>query len=89
VVLVGTTASGKSDMAFALASARPGVEIVSVDSMSVYRGMDIATAKPPAAAAHPAAVHPTSAAHPTAVLTSHVPAPHRPSPAPPEQLTLL
>jgi len=48
VVLVGTTASGKSDMAFALASARPGVEIVSVDSMSVYRGMDIATAKPPA-----------------------------------------
>jgi tRNA dimethylallyltransferase len=46
VVLVGTTASGKSDIAFAIASARRGVEIVSVDSMSVYRGMDIATAKP-------------------------------------------
>ena len=47
-MLVGTTASGKSDVAFAfaLARARPGVEIVSVDSMSVYRGMDIATAKP-------------------------------------------
>jgi tRNA dimethylallyltransferase len=44
--LVGTTASGKSDLAFALACARPGVEIVSVDSMSVYREMDIATAKP-------------------------------------------
>jgi hypothetical protein len=46
VVLVGTTASGKSDVAFALARARPGVEIFSVDSMSVYREMDIATAKP-------------------------------------------
>jgi tRNA dimethylallyltransferase len=46
VVLVGTTASGKSDIAVAVASARRGVEIVSVDSMSVYRGMDIATAKP-------------------------------------------
>ena len=45
-MFVGTTASGKSDVAFALARARPGIEIVSVDSMSVYRGMDIATAKP-------------------------------------------
>jgi tRNA dimethylallyltransferase len=48
VVLVGTTASGKSDVAFAVAVARPAVEIVSVDSMSVYRGMDVATAKPSA-----------------------------------------
>jgi tRNA dimethylallyltransferase len=46
VVLVGTTASGKSDLAFAVASRRPDIEIVSVDSMSVYREMDIATAKP-------------------------------------------
>jgi len=46
VVLVGTTASGKSELAFAVARARPGTEIVSVDSMSVYRGMDIGTAKP-------------------------------------------
>jgi tRNA dimethylallyltransferase len=46
VVLVGTTASGKSDLAFAVARARPGSEIISVDSMSVYRGLDIATAKP-------------------------------------------
>jgi tRNA dimethylallyltransferase len=49
VVLVGTTASGKSDAAWAVASARPDVEIVAVDSMTVYRGMDIATAKPSAA----------------------------------------
>jgi tRNA dimethylallyltransferase len=45
-VLVGPTASGKSALAFALASELGGIEIVSMDSMSVYRGMDIATAKP-------------------------------------------
>ena len=49
VVLVGTTASGKSDLAFAGARTRSTVEIVSVDSMCVYRHMDIATAKPSAA----------------------------------------
>lgn len=48
VVLVGTTASGKSEIAFAAAQRCPGTEIVSVDSMSVYRGLDIATAKPSA-----------------------------------------
>ena len=46
MVLVGTTASGKSDAAFAAACELAGTEIVSVDSMSVYRGLDIATAKP-------------------------------------------
>jgi tRNA dimethylallyltransferase len=46
LVLVGPTASGKSAIAAALAHSRPGVEIVSVDSMHVYRGMDIGTAKP-------------------------------------------
>ncbi|MDA8357142.1 MAG: tRNA (adenosine(37)-N6)-dimethylallyltransferase MiaA [Actinomycetota bacterium] len=46
LALVGTTASGKSDVALAVARVRPWVEIVSVDSMSVYRGMDVATAKP-------------------------------------------
>jgi len=46
VVLVGTTASGKSDVAFAAALGHAGTEIVSVDSMSVYREMDIGTAKP-------------------------------------------
>lgn len=49
VALVGTTASGKSALAMALARARPGVELVSVDSMQVYRGMDIGTAKATAA----------------------------------------
>lgn len=48
VALVGTTASGKSTLALALAERRPGVEVVSVDSMAVYREMDIATAKPTA-----------------------------------------
>lgn len=47
LVLVGTTASGKSDLALAVARACGDIEIVSVDSMQVYRGMDIGTAKVP------------------------------------------
>jgi tRNA dimethylallyltransferase len=43
--LVGPTASGKTEAAIAVAAAL-GAEIVSVDSMLVYRGMDIGTAKP-------------------------------------------
>ncbi len=43
--LLGPTASGKSEAALILAEAR-GAEIVSVDSMLVYRGMDLGTAKP-------------------------------------------
>ena len=46
--LVGPTASGKTEAGIALAS-RIGVEIASVDSMLVYRGMDVGTAKPTAA----------------------------------------
>lgn len=42
---MGPTASGKSALALALAEALGG-EIVSVDSVQVYRGMDIGTAKP-------------------------------------------
>lgn len=45
LVVVGPTASGKSALALELAR-RAGGEVVSVDSMSVYRGMDIGTAKP-------------------------------------------
>ncbi len=45
VLLMGPTASGKSALALALAD-RFAVEIVSVDSAQVYRGMDIGTAKP-------------------------------------------
>ncbi len=44
-LILGVTASGKSDCALAVADALNG-EIVSVDSMQVYRGMDIGTAKP-------------------------------------------
>jgi tRNA dimethylallyltransferase len=47
-VLLGPTASGKSTLALSLAAQHP-VEIVSVDSAQVYRGMDIGTAKPSAA----------------------------------------
>src|SRR2546427_6725406 len=42
--LLGPTASGKSKLALELAARRP-IEIVSVDSAQVYRGMDIGTAK--------------------------------------------
>jgi len=45
--LLGPTASGKTAAALAFAARRP-VEIVSVDSALVYRGMDIGTAKPSA-----------------------------------------
>jgi tRNA dimethylallyltransferase len=46
VALVGTTASGKSALALEVARRRGDVEIVCVDSMTVYRRMDLATAKP-------------------------------------------
>jgi len=45
ILLTGATASGKSAVALELAR-RWGAEIVSVDSMQVYRGLDIGTAKP-------------------------------------------
>jgi tRNA dimethylallyltransferase len=47
IALMGPTASGKSRLAMALADHLP-VEIVSVDSAQVYRGMDVGTAKPSA-----------------------------------------
>ncbi|MBI1943551.1 MAG: tRNA (adenosine(37)-N6)-dimethylallyltransferase MiaA [Betaproteobacteria bacterium] len=50
--LLGPTASGKSRLAMQLAAQFSGtraIEIVSVDSAQVYRGMDIGTAKPSAA----------------------------------------
>ncbi|HXS22417.1 MAG TPA: tRNA (adenosine(37)-N6)-dimethylallyltransferase MiaA [Steroidobacteraceae bacterium] len=45
-LLTGPTGTGKSDWAIHLAEAAP-VEIVSVDSALVYKGLDIGTAKPP------------------------------------------
>ena len=45
ILLIGPTASGKSAVALELATLLP-VEVVSVDSAQVYRGLDIGTAKP-------------------------------------------
>ncbi len=49
LAIVGPTASGKTDLALALAR-HLDVEILVADSRQVYRGMDIGTAKPDAAA---------------------------------------
>lgn len=46
LALVGPTASGKSALALAIAREAADVEIISLDSMQVYRGLDIGTAKP-------------------------------------------
>jgi len=48
ILLMGPTASGKSAVALEIAARFP-VEIISVDSAQVYRGMDVGTAKPAAA----------------------------------------
>ena len=47
LALVGPTAVGKTDVALALAERLP-VDLISLDSVMVYRGMDIGTAKPSA-----------------------------------------
>lgn len=44
IVIIGPTASGKSDLAIKLALERNG-EVISVDSRQIYRGMDIGTGK--------------------------------------------
>ena len=45
LVIGGPTASGKTALAISFAQKYDG-EVVSADSMQMYRGMDIATAKP-------------------------------------------
>jgi len=45
LILTGPTASGKTDIAINIAKKRNG-EIISCDSMQIYKGMDIGTAKP-------------------------------------------
>ena len=45
LLIAGTTASGKSSLAVSLAKAHDAV-IVSADAMTVYRGLDVGTAKP-------------------------------------------
>ncbi len=48
LILTGPTACGKTALALAVAP-RLGAEVVAMDSMTVYRGMDVGTAKPTAA----------------------------------------
>jgi tRNA dimethylallyltransferase len=73
--LVGPTASGKSAIAHLLAAKR-GCSVVSADSMNVYRGMDIGTAKPLMSERNQVVYHgidvvePTEAYHVAAWLTS-------------------
>ncbi len=45
LVITGPTASGKTDAAIQIAEQFNG-EIVSADSMQIYRGLDVGTAKP-------------------------------------------
>jgi tRNA dimethylallyltransferase len=49
LVVLGPTASGKSDVAMEFARRHRGTEIVAIDAMQVYTGMDIGTATPTAA----------------------------------------
>lgn len=49
LVVLGPTASGKSDAAMEFARRHRGTEIVAIDAMQVYTGMDIGTATPTAA----------------------------------------
>jgi tRNA dimethylallyltransferase len=69
LALVGPTASGKTSLALALAASRDDVEIVSVDSMQVYAGMDIGTAKPSAAERQAVPHHLIDIAPPSARFT--------------------
>jgi tRNA dimethylallyltransferase len=64
LALIGPTASGKSALALAAARTLGDVEIVSIDSMQVYRGLDIGTAKPTPAERAVVAHHLVDAADP-------------------------
>ena len=69
VVILGPTASGKSDVAMAWCARSSRREILAVDSMQVYRGMDIGTAKPTAADRAVVRHHGLDLAEPTADFT--------------------
>jgi tRNA dimethylallyltransferase len=64
LALVGPTASGKTEAGVALAGTL-GAEILSVDSMLVYRGMDVGTAKPTADQRRSVAHHVLDVVEPT------------------------
>ncbi len=63
--LLGPTASGKSEAGLLLAESLGGTEILSLDAMAVYRGMDVATAKPSPAARLRVPHHGVDLAEPT------------------------
>ena len=67
--MLGPTASGKSDVAMAAARTVAGTEIVAVDAMQVYRGMDIGTAKPTPADRESVVHHLLDLAEPSATFT--------------------
>lgn len=69
VFLMGPTASGKTALAVALVERFP-LEIISVDSALVYRGMDIGTAKPDAATLARAPHHLLDIREPTAAYSA-------------------
>jgi tRNA dimethylallyltransferase len=68
LAIVGPTATGKTDLALALAGQLP-LEIVVADSRQVYRGMDVGTAKPDAAARAAVAHHLLDLVDPDAAFT--------------------
>lgn len=68
VAIVGPTGSGKSDLALGVARLVP-VEIVVADSRQVYRGMDVGTATPDAAARASVPHHLIDLAHPDEAFT--------------------
>lgn len=70
VFIVGPTATGKSDVAVELARMMDG-EVVSADSMQVYRGMDIGTAKVSASVRREVVHHLIDVVEPTAIFTAH------------------
>ena len=46
IILLGPTGVGKTDISIKLAQKIPNMEIISADSMQIYKYMDIGTAKP-------------------------------------------
>lgn len=70
LVILGPTASGKSALAMEIARMVKGAELVSIDSMQVYRGMDIGTATPNAAERDEIPHHLIDIVEPTAGFTA-------------------
>ncbi|MHC4641634.1 MAG: tRNA (adenosine(37)-N6)-dimethylallyltransferase MiaA [Planctomycetota bacterium] len=68
ILILGVTASGKGQLAFSLAQSL-GAEIISIDSMKVYRRMDIGTGKPPREAREEIAYHLIDVVEPSDVFS--------------------